>query len=482
MDTDRQASRTSRRRRPRRSRAPLWLVETVDTVRLRSRLLLATAGGVVVVGTLASLLAPTVIPPVPIVGAALGFAAVLLGLAVAIAVDAADLRVRGPRHVRAAGGELVAILPPDADPATAAPLAAAALDARDDDAKLLLGLAAVGDDAATAADLTDSLAVALATHGVSVLRMDLARGASDAPGVFEVADEQLRLARAASFEPDVKLAWLPAGSSVAGALAAIPSMIASLPRDLDVLVVALPAATSRQVVRSAASLDHVLLVAERGVTSRVELIAALDAFDAAGCPAQVVLLDGRSARWLGIGAVGTADVAPPPEADRFADDVVPTDEASDAASLPTAVDAAADAAAAAQRAEQPSHAPVGPRDVTVVLGAAQAAALADADRPASPRSHPDEHRASDVTTAELPVAPPVPADPAAPGPTVDVADDAGQPPESPVDGDDPADALLTTDELTPVVVDDDASQDDPLLTTAQLSALIDEVESRDDRR
>lgn len=289
----------------RRLSAPLWLVETLDIVQLRRRLLLSTIIAVVLAGTIATAVAPGLIPPVPAVGAALGFAALLLGLAAIIAVDASDLIVRGPRHVRAAGGELVAILPSRVDPATVAALARAALDAREPDGKLLLGLASTGNPDpqynATLA-LTDALGFGIAQLDVSVLRADLSSGISPQPGLYEVVRDEVRLARAVTFERDIKLAWISAGRDVAGALAGIPGLPSTLPRDLDVLLVALPVATSRQVVRAAAALQHVLLVVERGRTSRVDLIASLDAMEVAGCAAQVVLLDDRTANWLGVTA------------------------------------------------------------------------------------------------------------------------------------------------------------------------------------
>ena len=294
----------------RRSRVPLWLVETLDIVWLRRRLLLSTVVVVIAAGTAATLLVPEVVPTVPVVGAALGFAAVLLGLAVVIAVDAGDLVVRGPRHVRAAGGELVAILPAAPGPTSIDPLADAALDARSPDAMLVLAFATAGDDVTSTRRLTDEFAIAVARRDVSVLRADLAGGISAGPGLYEVMRDEIHLTRAVSFETDMKLAWIGPGRDVAGALAAVPELPSMLPSDLDVFVAAFPTATSKQVVRAAASLDHVLLVVRRDVTSRVDLIAALDALDAAGCVPQIVLFDDRSAQWLGMYNTASASVEP----------------------------------------------------------------------------------------------------------------------------------------------------------------------------
>jgi hypothetical protein len=295
--------------RPRRSRTPLWVIEGLDIARLRAVPLRVVVGAVCAVGILLAIVLPDLVPPTPLVGAAVGVAALLLGLAAAVAVDAADLTVRGPRHVRTAGGELVAILPSTPDVEEAAPLAAAVLDAREgDDQRLLLGLAAAGRDARRCAGWTDALAVALARTGASVLLVDLASGRSERPGLVEVVREGRKLPSVVAFESGLRLARVGAGRDHAGALEVLPTLPTRLPRDLDVLLVALPTAASRQVVAATRSLDHVLVVAERDATSRVDLIAGLDALEAAGIAAQVALLDDRTAARLTTSRATTAAV------------------------------------------------------------------------------------------------------------------------------------------------------------------------------
>jgi hypothetical protein len=267
------------RSRP-RSRPPLWLVEGLDIVQHRRTVLLAVALGTIAVGALLAVLAPGIVPPSPVVGAAVAFAALLLGLAAALAVDATDLRLRGPRHVGAAGGELVAVLPVDASVDEARALASAVLDAREDDSPLLLGLAASGRDARHTAAWTEALGRALVDEQVSVLNIDLASGRSTPPGLVEVVRDGVKLSEAVRFEPGAKLARIGAGDDHVGALASLATLPERLPRDLDVLLVSLPTAASRQVVDAVRSLDHVLIVAERDETSRVDLIAGLDALDA----------------------------------------------------------------------------------------------------------------------------------------------------------------------------------------------------------
>ncbi|MFA9446132.1 hypothetical protein [Egicoccus sp. AB-alg6-2] len=289
-----------------RSRTPLWLLEGLDIVQRRARVLRAVVAGICVVGLLLALVAPGIVPPTWLVGAAVALAALLLGLAVAIAVDTADLTLRGPRHVRAAGGELVAVLPTEATPDDAEKLATAVLDAREGGGKLILGIAAAGRDGRRAATLTDTLAIALARQGVSVLRLDLASGRQDRPGLVEVLRGQHRLTSAVDFEPGgLNLARLGPGRDLNAALEGLPALPSRLPRDLDVLLVALPTAASRPSMQAASALNHALVLGERDVTSRVDLIAGLDALEAVGIGAQVVLLDD----------VIAARLAPKPAAD-----------------------------------------------------------------------------------------------------------------------------------------------------------------------
>jgi hypothetical protein len=316
--------------RPRRSRTPLWVIEGLDIARLRAVPLRVIAGVICVVGIVLAIVAPDLVPPTAVVGAAVAMAGLLLGLAAAVAVDAADLTVRGPRHVRAAGGELVAILPTQPAIDEAMPLAEAVLEAREGENKrLLLGLAAAGRDARRCSAWTDALAVALARTGASVLRVDLASGRSERPGLVEVVREGRKLPSVVTFEPDLRLARVGAGRDHAGALEVLPTLPARLPRDLDVLLVALPTAASRQVVAATRALDHVLVVAERDTTSRVDLIAGLDALEAAGIAAQVALLDDRTARLLSPPAPAEPVVAEDTDQNRTPDEPAATAAATD---------------------------------------------------------------------------------------------------------------------------------------------------------
>src|SRR6056297_1985759 len=298
---------TARTRSRRSSHPPLWLVEGLDIVQRKAVPLGVTVAIVVLAATLLAWLAPGVLAPTPLVGAAVGLAAVLLGVAAAVATDASDLTVRGPRHIAAAGGELVAVLPRDPSVAAAGPLANAIIEVRTPGAPLLLAFATASRDARRANAWTQAIARALVAEGSGVLRVDLASGRTEDEGLLEVVRDGRRLAEVVSYEPGVKLAELGAGQDHAAALVALTELPARLPRDLDILLVALPTATSRAVVAAATALDHVLVVAERDRTSRVDLIASLEALSTAGTQAQVVLLDTPTAMRLAPPVVADPD-------------------------------------------------------------------------------------------------------------------------------------------------------------------------------
>jgi hypothetical protein len=396
----RSGSRTASNR-SRRARPPLWLVEGLDIVRLRKGVLGAVVGAVVAAGIAMAILFPAIVPPVPIVGVAVAVAAILLGLAVAISVDAADLTIRGPRHVAAAGAELVAILPEHGDETDAEDLANAVLDARaEEDRKLLLGLASCGLDVRATVEWTDVIGLAIAHRDASVLRVDLASGRTPEPGLYEVHHGERRLNEVVDFEPDLRLARTGAGSDQAGALTTLPALHERLPRDLDVLLVAMPAAASRPVVVAARSLDHVLLVVERDATSRVDLIAALDALESAGAHAQVVLLDTPTAAVYR--RVPAPVVEPEPAGDLVAEEPVPPPEPAHSAPEPAATPPGSAVAAPEHEvaAPEPAATGLGP-EVRTPEPEVPASEDEGAEPPPEVEEEPRAEAPDDVTVTEV---------------------------------------------------------------------------------
>jgi hypothetical protein len=274
-----------------RSRAPGWLAEVVEVLELRRGVLVTTAFGLSLLGVLTALALPGVLPPRPLVGAAVGLAAVLLAIAVALGVDSVDLVIRGPRHVRASGGRLAAQLagPPDAD---AAASLAAAVERRVDDGRTRIALTpASATDDQDVAGWADALARALAVRGPRVLLVDLTPQREERPGVADVAAGSCRLAEAVDFDHELMLASVGPGRSRREALDGLTELAVRLPSDIEVLVVALPHLGEPGVLAGAAALDRVLVVVEADETPRVDLIAALDALDATAAGSEVVLLD-----------------------------------------------------------------------------------------------------------------------------------------------------------------------------------------------
>ena len=419
----------------RRSRVPQWLYEGVDLVQQRRRALLITFGVVAVTAGAVSYLVPDVLPPEPIVGAAVGVAGLLLALAVLIALDTASIKVRGPRHIRAAGGELVAVLPSEPSRDGAADLARAIEEVRPPGRTLLLGIAAATGDGKRVGRWAQVVARSLAERDTSVLSLDLTAESSDRPGFLEVVRSGTKLSEVVELDPEVRLATLGPGRDTTEALRAFNEAGRWIPRDLEVLLVALPMAASRAVVRASLSLDQLLIVAERDRTSRVELIAGLDATEAVGTHSQVILIDDTYASYLGIGADGAGpaeepqddEVEPDPDLearlgqatdhaeDRVAADDVPPETMPIAEPEPYIAEVVAEPAAdEPQDSEEPQEhgeptggepeepdeqdgPGVGARDVDVMMGAAAATALADiqanadigeADGDTEDRKHP----------------------------------------------------------------------------------------------
>jgi len=273
---------------------PLWSIELLDVLGRRGRLTLTLAGVGSLVAVVLTFLAPGILAPDPLIGALVGATALAVGLALTLALDALDVRIRGPRHVRSSGGELVALLSELADPDDAQGLAASVMSVRTPGTALFLGLAPVGEDVTSSLGWTHALAEALARDGASVLLVDLAGPTTDRPGIVEVVRDRLPLERAVSYADGLPLALLAPGPDRIAALKALVTLPTVLPDDVDILLVALPQVVNRSAVNASRILDQVLFVAEANLSSRVELMASLDALRVAGCSPQVVLVDGAT--------------------------------------------------------------------------------------------------------------------------------------------------------------------------------------------
>ncbi len=269
-------------------RLPDWLAEALDVLSARRRLVVATAVGLVLFGAIVALVAPSILPPRAVVGAAVGVAAALLSTALALALDASDLVVRGARHVRAAGGTVDVRVGRQHD--DVGPLLAAV--ARHAGAgPLRVALAPASRSAGVPGARAAALAEALARTGRKVLLTDLTRGGSPAAGLSDVITGTRTLSEVVRFEQELYLARLAVGSDPDVAIRGFAGWVDGLPSDLEVLVAALPPLAEPGVLAASASLDATLVLVEVGRTERVDLIASLDAVDAAHLTCEVVLVD-----------------------------------------------------------------------------------------------------------------------------------------------------------------------------------------------
>ncbi|WP_052664323.1 hypothetical protein [Nitriliruptor alkaliphilus] len=392
------------------SSRPAWLVEALDVVERRGGLLRAAVGGLVGVGLIVTVLAPGILPRQPLVGAAVAVAAILIGLAITIAVDAGDATIRGPRHVRSAGGELVGVLPTQVSPAGAGDLAASVLDARAG-RRVVLGLSGTGRGVDAAA-WTDALGVALAEQGASVLIVDVASGATPHEGLLEVVRDGASLGHTVTFERDIKLARLGAGRDLDEAMRAAAALPERLPKDLEVLLVALPPLADRDVLAAAGALNAVLLLARSDATPRVRLQAGIEALEGAGTVAQVVLIDDRTAR------TPRREVPSSPADGAEPSDEVAVDEVTDAPLAEPSAEADEDPVVAGPEASEPVGA-VGPQPVAATapetaepeLAEAVAEAASETARPELAEPEVAEPEVAEPEIADLAPVDPEPVDP-----------------------------------------------------------------------
>lgn len=270
-------------------RLPEWLAEPLAVLSSRRRLVVAVAAGIVFLGAIIAMLFPSVLPPRPLVGAAVGVAAALLATAVALALDASDLIVRGARHVTAAGGTVGARTTRSHD--DVAPLLAAVVRHAHRPSPLKIALVPASRAAGVPGARAAALAEALAKTGRKVLFSDLTRSGTPAAGLSDVVAGTRQLSEVVRFESELYLARLAVGSDPEAALKGMAAFAAGLPTDLEALVAALPPLAEPGALHAAEAFDLVFVLVEVDRTERVDLIASLDAMDASRVTSELVLIE-----------------------------------------------------------------------------------------------------------------------------------------------------------------------------------------------
>lgn len=282
-----------------------WAVELLEILTLRRWILAGVAVAVGLAGAVVAAFLPEVLPPRPLAGAAVGVAAYFVGLAAAIAADAADPTVRGRRHVEATGAVIAASISgftPNLE------LVAWVEHLIREHKGLRIAVTATGSDAPGSGQLADELGVSLARRGLHVLVTNLEKTNEEWPGASEVCGGQVKLSEVVEFHPSLQLARLGPGRDRTRALSEFTMLSSSLPLDVDVLVLALPGLGCVGTLPALAAVDRALLLAASDVTSRVELLAALKSVDEIRMPTDVVLVHGLPSVESGLSVADPIDL------------------------------------------------------------------------------------------------------------------------------------------------------------------------------
>lgn len=264
-----------------------WLVELAEILALRHRVVVVVAGATCLLALLLAL--PGVLPARAMVGAAVGLGAGLLAVAVAIAVDSADTVVQGSRHVHALDGLVLGEAPAEGSDSTLGALARQILRIGRG-GSVRLAVTAVSEESVSVRTWSERLARALARQPRRVMLLDPVGSPESGPGIPEVAAGEVRLGDAVRFDDELLLATLRGGDEPGQALAAVPDLLGRLPGDVEAAVVPLPPVIQPGTLEVARAVDHVLVLVERGISRRVDLLTVLDALDTTGAQSWVVLL------------------------------------------------------------------------------------------------------------------------------------------------------------------------------------------------
>lgn len=262
------------------TKTPTWLTELSEIVELRRSVVVGVSLAVAGLGMVLAVVAPGLVPARPLVGLVLGFAAVMLGVAAGLALDSADLVLRGARHVRTAGADLLAHGPRALDDAVPAITSVRVMTIVPASSRVEVDARDLGRQAAQA--------------GHHVLLLDLGPGAPSGPGACEVVRRDLRLSEVVQFE-DSGLALVGPGGDPAYAFESIATLLERLPEDVETLLVALPPLSQRGSLSAAQAVGEAVVLAQQDQTTRVELIATLDALESAGVGARVILVEDTAA-------------------------------------------------------------------------------------------------------------------------------------------------------------------------------------------
>jgi len=271
---------------------PPRLVEFVTILESRRTVARLAAGGFVLLGVLIALAAPSVVPRHPLVGAAVGIGAVLVGIAGVLATDANDLIIRGPQHVRAAGSRTSVSVPATPNPATIGRLSMLVAGRVDTGARVV-SIVPASKSVRDIPAWTDLIAAQLAGVGTHVVVVDLTGtwGDIDDLGVSDVARGRKRLSEAVTFDPELTVARLGTGADPQAARESVVGFLSRVPKDVDLVLLAMPSLTMAGALTAVGATDAAIVLAEVDVTHRLALIGTLDAIDDVGVDADVVLLD-----------------------------------------------------------------------------------------------------------------------------------------------------------------------------------------------
>lgn len=271
---------------------PPRLVEFVAVLESRRTVARIAAVGFLVLGALVTLLAPSVLPRHPVVGAAVGLGAVLVGVAAVLATDANDLIIRGPQHVRAAGARRSITVADTPTPATVARLADLVAERVTAGARVV-AIVPASKSVRDVPRWSDLVAIDLSERGQHVVVVDLTGtwGEIDELGVVDVARGRCKLSEAVTFDPDVTVARLGTGADPQAARESLVGFLARVPADVNLVLLAMPSLTMAGALTAVGAADGGLVLAEVDVTHRLALIGTLDAIDDVGVEPDVVLLD-----------------------------------------------------------------------------------------------------------------------------------------------------------------------------------------------